>query len=188
MNARNRGVITGIILIALGLLFLAAQFLGDVGNAVVLILIGSGFVYGYFSRQQYGLLIPGGILLGTGRWRSAGTDTAAGQRPRHAGPGAGFCPYLRHRRPAKGHHILVAAGAGHRVDPDRASGRVAAVPDLVLQRVARLADPLWRCAAHPHPTRQRQRQSITQAHSHDPTITRGVFFCLSQLCPQANIH
>ncbi len=66
MNARNRGVITGIILIALGLLFLAVQFLGDVGNAVVLILIGSGFVYGYFSRQQYGLLIPGGILLGLG--------------------------------------------------------------------------------------------------------------------------
>ena len=66
MDWENRGVIAGIILIALGLLFLAAQFFEGVGDAVVLLLIGGAFIYGYFSRQQYGLLIPGGILTGLG--------------------------------------------------------------------------------------------------------------------------
>jgi hypothetical protein len=66
MNTQKRGVIAGIILIVLGLVFLAAQFFGGAGDAVVLLLIGGGFVYGYFSHQQYGLLIPGGILVGLG--------------------------------------------------------------------------------------------------------------------------
>ena len=66
MNSKNRGLIAGGILIALGVIFLAAQFLGGVGDALILFLIGGGFVFGYFSRGQYGLLIPGGILLGLG--------------------------------------------------------------------------------------------------------------------------
>jgi hypothetical protein len=66
MNSKNRGLIAGVILIALGLVFLVAQFLGGVGDAFILFLIGGAFVFGYFSRGQYGLLIPGGILLGLG--------------------------------------------------------------------------------------------------------------------------
>lgn len=63
---RESSVITGAILILLGVGFFALQFTEGFGNAVIFFLIGGVFVVGYLFRRAYGLLIPGGILLGLG--------------------------------------------------------------------------------------------------------------------------
>jgi hypothetical protein len=52
------------VLIVLGLGLFAMQFVGTLGEAMILFIIGAAFVAGYFYRHAYGLLIPGCILLG----------------------------------------------------------------------------------------------------------------------------
>jgi hypothetical protein len=63
---RNGRLVTGAILIVLGLGLLALQFVQGFGEAVLFFLIGGLFVAGYLYRRVYGLLIPGGIFLGLG--------------------------------------------------------------------------------------------------------------------------
>ena len=67
MDDRDRGrLVTGAILVLLGLGLLALQFMEGFNEAVVLFLIGAAFVAGYLYSRAYGLLIPGCILLGLG--------------------------------------------------------------------------------------------------------------------------
>ena len=67
MNEANRGqLVTGAILILLGVGLLALQFVEGLSEAVILFLIGGVFVAGYLYTRAYGLLIPGCILLGLG--------------------------------------------------------------------------------------------------------------------------
>ncbi len=66
MNHRRRSLIAGVVLITVGVLLLIAQLTGGWGDDLFLLVIGAGFITAYFYRQQYGLLIPGGILTGLG--------------------------------------------------------------------------------------------------------------------------
>ena len=63
---RQSSLVAGAILILLGVGFFALQFMQGFGEAVIFFLIGGAFMVGYLFRRAYGLLIPGGILLGLG--------------------------------------------------------------------------------------------------------------------------
>lgn len=68
-NRKDRGSsIGGIILIALGVLFLVAQFvdLGDMAGLLVLPFLGLVFIITGIATRQSGFFIPGGILAGLG--------------------------------------------------------------------------------------------------------------------------
>lgn len=63
----RRGSLTGgLVLIALGLAFLAMQFFEQIGGSVVLLSLGAAFLTAHLIYRVYGLLIPGCILLGLG--------------------------------------------------------------------------------------------------------------------------
>lgn len=63
---RDRGaLIAGTVVIVIGLIFLLAQFIPDVGRWVVL-LIGLIFLGGFVVRRDYGLLVAGCIISGVG--------------------------------------------------------------------------------------------------------------------------
>jgi hypothetical protein len=58
------GIVAGAILILIGIAALAQQLLGGFGDSLILFAIGGALLAGYFTRRNYGLLIPGCILLG----------------------------------------------------------------------------------------------------------------------------
>lgn len=60
---RQSSLVTGAILILLGVGFFALQFMEGFGEAVIFFLIGGAFMVGYLFRRAYGLLIPGASLL-----------------------------------------------------------------------------------------------------------------------------
>lgn len=62
----QKQIVTGAILVLIGLGILALQFLEGFGEAVIFFLIGGAFVAAYLYFRNYGLLVPGGILLGLG--------------------------------------------------------------------------------------------------------------------------
>jgi hypothetical protein len=67
MDDEQRGrVVLGTILIVLGIGLIALQYFEGFGEAVIFFLIGGAFTAGYLYRRSYGLMIPGGILLGLG--------------------------------------------------------------------------------------------------------------------------
>lgn len=67
MGESKRGRLTaGLILIVIGLGFFLIERYEGIGEEAVLLIIGAAFLVGYFVRQNYGLLIPGCILLGLG--------------------------------------------------------------------------------------------------------------------------
>jgi hypothetical protein len=76
-RGNRRGVVAGAVLILLGLVFLADQLVGGFGDSAILFLIGGAFIAGYFFYRNYGLLIPGCILVGLA-FGSVGEDTAFG--------------------------------------------------------------------------------------------------------------
>ena len=59
-------VAVGAVLIVIGLILLASQFIEGFADRAWPVVIGGAFVAGYFYRKAYGLLIPGCILLGIG--------------------------------------------------------------------------------------------------------------------------
>jgi hypothetical protein len=63
---RQSSLVAGSILILLGVGFFALRFMEGYGEAMIFFLIGGAFMAGYLFRRSYGLLIPGGILLGLG--------------------------------------------------------------------------------------------------------------------------
>lgn len=67
MGSRGQGrVAVGAVLIVIGLMLLASQFIEGFADRAWPVVIGGAFVAGYFYRKAYGLLIPGCILLGIG--------------------------------------------------------------------------------------------------------------------------
>lgn len=63
---RRSGSMAGIVLIVIGLVLFTLQFTEGLGGATTLAVLGALFVAGYLYWRAYGLLIPGGILLGLG--------------------------------------------------------------------------------------------------------------------------
>ena len=61
-NQRQQAI-AGVALVVLGL---ALYYLEDLGNSLVFFLVGGGFLVFYFYRKEFGLLIPGCIILGLG--------------------------------------------------------------------------------------------------------------------------
>jgi len=70
-RSTNNPTIVGVVLIALGVLFLLGQSL-NLSGSIWLIGLGALFLVGYFARRSYGLLIPGCILLGLGAGEAIG--------------------------------------------------------------------------------------------------------------------
>ncbi len=64
MNASRLRLIPGLILIALGVLFLVAQYFEAPG--LILLFVGLVFLIPYVLTRSYGMLIPGCILAGLG--------------------------------------------------------------------------------------------------------------------------
>jgi hypothetical protein len=65
-NTGQGRVSVGAVLIVIGLMLLASQFIKGFADRAWPVVIGGAFVAGYFYRKAYGLLIPGCILLGIG--------------------------------------------------------------------------------------------------------------------------
>ena len=89
MERKNSRVVSGIALIALGLLLYWLERHQDIGQSVIFFAIGSIFLASYLYSKNYGLLIPGCLLLGLG----SGTlldRTNRVDEPWQVGLGAGF--------------------------------------------------------------------------------------------------
>ena len=63
---KNRRMNAGLILIAVGLGLYLIDRVEGIGEEAVLLIIGTAFLIAYFVRKNFGLLIPGCILLGLG--------------------------------------------------------------------------------------------------------------------------
>jgi len=95
-KSQNR-IVAGAILILLGVGFFALQFMEGFGEAVIFFLIGGAFMVGYLFRRAYGLLIPGGILLGLGLGSVGETTFQSFGDIKGIGLGVGFVSiYLIH--------------------------------------------------------------------------------------------
>jgi hypothetical protein len=90
MEPGGNRALAGAVLIVLGLGLFALQLVGGLGDAVVLFLIGGVFVFFYFARRIYGLLIPGCILLGLGLGRAGEAGGFARGELETVGLGVGF--------------------------------------------------------------------------------------------------
>lgn len=71
----QRRVLSGVILIVIGIVFLAAQRYRLGGEAVVAA-IGIAFLAAFAYTRNYGYLVPGGIM--TGDWASASCTRPSG--------------------------------------------------------------------------------------------------------------
>jgi hypothetical protein len=60
---QRQRAIAGFALVVLGL---ALYYLENLGHSLVLFLVGGGFLVFYFYRREFGLLIPGCIILSLG--------------------------------------------------------------------------------------------------------------------------
>ena len=65
-DQKSRRMSAGLILIAIGLGLYLIERVEGIGDEAVLLIIGAAFLMAYFVRKNYGLLIPGCILLGLG--------------------------------------------------------------------------------------------------------------------------
>jgi hypothetical protein len=90
MEPGGNRALAGAVLVVLGLGLFAIQLVGGLGDALVLFLIGGIFVFFYFARRVYGLLIPGGILLGLGAGRVGEAGGFARGEVETIGLGVGF--------------------------------------------------------------------------------------------------
>jgi hypothetical protein len=64
-SSMNR-MLPGLILIALGVIFLLSRTFVALSGAVLLGGLGALFIFAYFATRKYGWLIPGSILAGLG--------------------------------------------------------------------------------------------------------------------------
>ena len=64
--SKRQQLATGSILVLLGIVFLALQFLEGFGDAAILFLIGAACIAAYLVWNAYGWLIAGGIVMGIG--------------------------------------------------------------------------------------------------------------------------
>jgi hypothetical protein len=88
-KSQRSSIVSGVTLIGIGLLLFWLNRVEDIGQSVLFFVIGSLFLGAYLYSKNYGLLIPGCLLLGLG----AGTLLDKMDRldePVHIGLGAGF--------------------------------------------------------------------------------------------------
>lgn len=62
----GRQLTAGLVLIAVGVALYLFKRLEGLGEEVVLVVLGVAFLAAYFTRREYGFLVPGGILTGLG--------------------------------------------------------------------------------------------------------------------------
>jgi len=60
---QRQKMIAGVALVVLGL---ALYYLENLGNSLIFFLVGGGFLVAYFYRREFGMLIPGCIILSLG--------------------------------------------------------------------------------------------------------------------------
>lgn len=92
-DMRRRGdgrLVAGAILVVIGLGLLAIQLTEGAGESLVLLFLGGVFLAGFLYRRAYGLLIPGGILLGLGVGAVLQSAFPATQGLNSIGLGLGF--------------------------------------------------------------------------------------------------
>ena len=65
-DRKSRRLSAGLILIVIGLGLYAIDRMEGIGEEAVLLILGAAFLVAYFVRKNFGLLIPGCILLGLG--------------------------------------------------------------------------------------------------------------------------
>lgn len=65
MNEKNKSVVSGLGLVALGIVFLVSQYI-EIDGRFFVSLLGLGFIVWSVIGRSSGLLIPGGILSGIG--------------------------------------------------------------------------------------------------------------------------
>lgn len=65
-DLRRRRIGAGLVLIVIGVGLYLQQHYTSIGDEAVLLILGAAFLGGYFYKRQYGLLIPGCLLLGSG--------------------------------------------------------------------------------------------------------------------------
>jgi hypothetical protein len=80
----------GAALVVIGVVAFALQYFQGPGRAVVLLLAGGSFVAAYFFSDIYGLLVPGGILVGLGLGSLGEWWGVSVRDPNAAGLGIGF--------------------------------------------------------------------------------------------------
>ncbi len=61
---RQRRIGAGVVLIVVGRALYLQQHYTRIGDEAVLLILGAAFLGGYFYKRQFGLLIPGCLLLG----------------------------------------------------------------------------------------------------------------------------
>ena len=120
---RRSQIAAGAALIVIGIVALALQYFEGPGRAVILLLAGGSFIATYFYTEIYGLLIPGGILLGLGLGSLGEWRDVAVRDPNAVGLGVGFVAiYIVERAYRRRAHwwplipgvILVGSGFGAR--------------------------------------------------------------------------
>jgi len=88
-KSRRSGVVSGITLIVVGLLLFWLDRADYVGQELVFFVVGSVFLGAYLYGKNYGLLIPGCILLGLGAGHTL-RNIERIEQPWMVGLGAGF--------------------------------------------------------------------------------------------------
>lgn len=89
-DRKTRRMSAGLILIVVGLGLYAIDRMEGIGEEAVLLIIGAAFLVAYFVRKNFGLLIPGCILLGLGVGSVGGNSFLAFGEPHLLGLGMGF--------------------------------------------------------------------------------------------------
>lgn len=87
---RDPRVMTGGLLIAIGLLLFVLQFVTGPTVSILFLLGGAGFVVAYFNRKRYGYLVPGCILIGIGIGNLGEQSSIPIQNMSSIGLGIGF--------------------------------------------------------------------------------------------------
>jgi hypothetical protein len=87
-DQRSR-LVSGVTLIGIGLLLFWVVRVEDLGQSLLFFVVGSLFLGAYLFSKNFGLLIPGGLLLGLGAGDVL-SRTFELQNPARIGLGAGF--------------------------------------------------------------------------------------------------
>jgi hypothetical protein len=87
-DQRSR-LVSGVTLIGIGVLLFWLMRVEDLGQSLLFFVVGSLFLGAYLFSKNFGLLIPGGLLLGLGAGDVLGRAFEL-QNPARIGLGAGF--------------------------------------------------------------------------------------------------
>ena len=88
-KSRRSGIVSGVTLIVAGLLLFWLDRADLLGHETVFFVVGAVFLGAYLYGKNYGLLIPGCILLGLGLGKTLGNADVV-ERPMMIGLGIGF--------------------------------------------------------------------------------------------------